>query len=108
MDNKFDDALNNLHRAIVNDYARGSDRDPERIVEFVEGISFEEGRKYIKVVKKLGQQSMVWGFIMKEDDKVFQKGDILKAASWAAPARNAARGNIFGEYAIRWTGPHYL
>ena len=109
MDNQFDSALNDLHRAIVDDYARGSDRDPKRIVEFAEGISFEEGRKYIKVVKKLGQQSMVWGFIVKgDDDRVFEKGDILKAASWAAPARNAARGNIFEDYDIRWTGPHYL
>jgi uncharacterized protein Smg (DUF494 family) len=38
MDNKFDDALNNLHRAIVNDYARGSDRDPERIVSMREDM----------------------------------------------------------------------
>ena len=108
MDNKFNDALTNLHRHIVEDFERSTDRAPERIVEFAEGISFEEGRKYIKVVKKLGHQSMVWGFIMKEDDKKFQKGDILKAAGWSAPARNAARGNIFGEYSIRWTGPHYL
>ena len=110
MDNQFDSALNNLHRAIVNDYERGGDRDPQRVVEFAEGISFEEGRKYIKVVKKLGQQSMVWGFIMKEDDKVFQKGDILKAAGWSAPARNRARGNILdGDFSwVRWTGPQYL
>ena len=108
MDTKFNDALTNLHRAIVSDFERSRYSDPERVVEFAEGISFEEGRKYIKVVKKLGQQSMVWGFIMKEDDKVFQKGDILKAAGWSAPARNAARGNIFEEYVIRWTGPEYL
>ena len=112
MDNQFDSALNELHRAIVDDYARRSERseyhNPEKVVEFAEGISFEEGRKYIKVVKKLGQQSMVWGFIVKGEDRVFRKGDILKAAGWSAPARNAARGNIFEDYDIRWTGPHYL
>ena len=112
MDNQFDSALNELHRAIVDDYARRSERseyhNPEKVVEFAEGISFEEGRKYIKVVKKLGHQDIVWGFIMKADDKKFKAGDILRAASWAAPARNKARGNIFENYSIRWTGPHYL
>ena len=114
MDKKLDNALTKLHCAIVDDYIRWDERspgdhNPKRIVEFAEGISFEEGRKYIKVVKKLGQQSMVWGFIVKGDnDRVFQKGDILKAAGWSAPARNAARGNIFEDYDIRWTGPHYL
>ena len=39
----------------------------------------------------------------------FKKGDLLKAAGWAAPARNAARGNILkGGYVINWTGPLYL
>ena len=117
MDTKFDNALTNLHRHIVEDFERydirsananGWGRNPEKVVEFAESLSFEEGRKYIKVTKKLGTQTMVWGFIMKDDDSKFKKGDILKAASWAAPARNKARGNIFGEYRIQWTGPEYL
>jgi deoxyadenosine/deoxycytidine kinase len=36
-------------------------------------------------------------------DKMFD-GDILMAKSWAAPATNFARGNIFEDYTIRWTG----
>ena len=74
--------------------------------EFVNGIRVDEGSKYIKIVK----QGSVWGFIVKTDkDKKFRKGDILKAASFAAPARNKARGNILdGGYQIRWTGPLYL
>ena len=74
--------------------------------EFVNSIRVDEGSKYIKIVK----QGSVWGFIVKSDkDKMFRKGDILKAASWAAPARNKARGNILdGGYQIRWTGPLYL
>ena len=40
---------------------------------------------------------------------MFKKGDILKAASWSAPAKNRARGNILeGNYPIQWTGPLYL
>jgi hypothetical protein len=42
-------------------------------------------------------------------DKKFKKGDILMAAGWNAPARNAARGNILdGGYDINWTGACYL
>ena len=101
-----------LKEKIVADYAQFIKRyDEDRVESFAEGIFFEEGRKYIKVVKHLGSQQMVWGFIVKsENDKKFQKGDILKAASWAAPARNAARGNIIsGDYGwVQWAGPAYL
>jgi len=109
MEIDMESALNNLHKAIVTDFAkRTPEMDDQRVVEFAEGLTFEEGRKYIKVVKTLGTQKMVWGFLMKEDDQKFKKGDILMAASWAAPARNKARGNIFEDYDVRWTGPHYL
>lgn len=73
--------------------------------EFIKGIRVEEGRKYIKIIKS----NSVWGFIVAKDDAKFKVGDILKAASYNAPARNKARGNIFDEsYSINWTGPHYL
>jgi len=113
------DALVALKEAIIADYAtfngrlardasstetRDRIRD-EMFERFVENLEIEEGRKYIKVIT----DRSVWGFIMKEDDKKFRKGDILKAASWSAPARNAARGNILdGGYRINWTGPNYL
>jgi len=55
-------------------------------------------------------QNSVWGFVVNvDDDKMFRKGDILKAAGYNAPARNKPRGNILdGGYQIRWTGPLYL
>ncbi len=82
----------------------------EMKANFAEGISVEYGKKYIKIVKTLGSQRMVWGFIVGVDnDKKFKLGDILKPAGWKAPARNAARGNILdGGYPINWTGPLYL
>ena len=107
----FQDALNNLYMAIVADFAeRYADADDQDRVDFFAGnLEFVEGRKYIKVTKKICEnQTLVWGFIVKEDDKKFKAGDILKAASWAAPARNKARGNIFEDYSIAWTGPNYL
>ena len=68
-------------------------------------FTIKEGKKYIKIIRDNG----VWGFIVNtDDDKLFKKGDILKAAGYNAPARNAARGNIFEEFSVAWTGPHYL
>lgn len=104
--------LNTLFETIARDFAdykaRGEYGSPSDYSEFLNNLSVEEGRKYLKITKKLGSQTMVWGFIMKEDDGKFRKGDILKAASWSAPARNKARGNIFEQYDVRWTGPNYL
>ena len=83
-----------------------SDINKRMIAEFNEGLEFKRGSKYIKILSNRS----VWGFIVKtDDDKKFRKGDILKAAGWNAPARNAARGNIIdGGYSICWTSPHYL
>ena len=77
------------------------------IAEFNEKLTYKTGSKYIKVYTEGGS---VWGFVVNTfKDKKFAKGDILKAAGYAAPARNAARGNIIdGGYTIRWTGPLYL
>ena len=72
--------------------------------EFANGVRIEEGSKYIKIICG----TSVWGFINKGNKK-FKVGDILKAASWRAPAVNKARGNILeGGYDIKWTGPNYL
>jgi hypothetical protein len=105
--------IKELFNAIGDDYfqcrSRSEYYDPKAVDDFRESLTVEEGRKYLKIVKKLGNQHMVWGFIVKADDKKFKAGDILKAASWSAPARNKARGNILdGGYSIRWTGPEYL
>ena len=77
------------------------------IAEFNEKLTYKTGSKYIKVFTEGGS---VWGFVVNTDnDKKFRKGDILKAAGYAAPARTGARGNIIdGGYTIRWTGPLYF
>jgi len=80
-----------------------TDINKKMIAEFDEGLSYKTGSKYIKIIKERG---IVWGFVVNVDnDKKFKKGDILKAAGYAAPARNFARGNIIdGGYTVRWTG----
>jgi hypothetical protein len=108
-------AIYELMNTIKADYYRYTSRNGTRelteinkrmIDEFNAGLRFEEGRKYIKVIAGSG----VWGFVMKEDDKQFKAGDILKAASWATPARNKARGNVLTQNFswVQWTGPAYL
>jgi hypothetical protein len=66
-----------------------------------------EGKKFIKVCsEQIGSRgSSAWCFIDKTN------GDVLKAASWAAPAKHA-RGNIFdssnGLASVGPYGPAYL
>ena len=110
------DQIATLLETIKSDYvmftSRGdadrvlSDINHQMIAEFNEGLSVKEGSKYVKIMTK----GSVWGFVVKGDnDKKFRKGDILKAAGWASPARNHARGNILdGGYTIQWTGPLYM
>jgi hypothetical protein len=106
-------AIYELMNTIKADYYRWTSRNGTRqltevnkrmIDEFNASISFENGRKYVKIVNG----GSVWGFVVKESDNKFKAGDILKAASWSSPVRNASRGNIFSDYAISWTGPNYL
>ena len=116
----MENAINDLFDAIGEDFARWNERGqnprPGAYAEMVDKLYVEEGRKYLKIVKDTGNQKMVWGFIVKEDEEpkagshTFKAGDILKAASWNAPARNKPRGNIIqGDFSwVRWTGPEYL
>lgn len=108
----FDTAIEVLLEAIRTDYrdfalGRKDELDSinlEMTEEFEESLYVKRGSKYTKIIKG----GSVWGFIVNADNGRFRAGDILKAASWAAPAINAARGNIFDGYKIYWTGPHYL
>lgn len=78
----------------------------ERMIqEFKDGLSYTIGRNYIKVVTDC---SSVHSFIViRPTKKGFKIGDILKAASWNAPATNFKRGNVFELSSlpgINWTG----
>jgi hypothetical protein len=74
----------------------------QMVEEFIAGLTVEVGSKYIKIITG----SSVHSFIVRNDNGKFKAGDILKAASWRAPAKNFARGNIFDGTLdrVRWTG----
>ena len=76
---------------------------------YCNGLEVTEGSRYWKITSTNGggTQRSVSGFIVKAGDKKFREGDMLKAAGWAAPARNFARGNVLdgtGVDNVRWTG----
>ena len=108
----IEDGIQNMIAAATHDYQGWMKPETEVRVnmnkKFVEGWVIKYGVKYIKILQKDG--GGVWGFVVNTDnDKKFKKGDLLKAAGFNAPARNAARGNVLeGGFTIRWTGPEYL
>ena len=79
---------------------------PNNPKEHLEAV---QGSRYIKVCKQRENETTsrgaAWAFIDRTN------GDVLKPASWAAPARHA-RGNIFDEHKgmahISAYGPAYL
>ena len=108
----IEEGVQNMIAAAIYDYGQWMKPETEVRVkmneEFAEGWVIKNGPKYTKILQKKGGQ--VWGFVVNTDkDKKFKKGDLLKAAGFNAPARNAARGNVLeGNFQIQWTGPEYL
>ena len=99
--------LSKMKSAMIEDYNNFMPDNKGMCDEYADKLTVTYGKKYIKIlVEGSGVKAFVVGI---DDDKKFKKGDILKPAGWAAPARNAARGNILdGGYAINWTGACYL
>ena len=102
----FDEAMDNLLVKIQENYTNWSKGNMRDKLD----LSLKPGRKFIKVV----EGTRVWGFVAKVDGLhkgvPMLKGDILKAATWRAPAKHS-RGSIFDKdmhKSFSWTGPNYL
>jgi hypothetical protein len=95
--NELDLAMNEYAEHLCSTY--GSDPENYR-------VEFDAGSKYIKVISVCRNSRSSHSFIVVKPDAKFKFGDILKAASWKAPAKNFARGNVLeGTFkGIRWCG----
>jgi hypothetical protein len=65
-------------------------------------IHFNRGSKFFKVVVNRAAHS----FVCRVAHDKWKVGDILKASSWAAPAKNFTRGNVLNRDVknARWSG----
>lgn len=75
-------------------------------------LEVEEGRTFLKIVVwSNGGSRRVQAFVARKDGQTkalgaYRAGDVLKAATWAAPAKHA-RGNIFdASNGLASMGPH--
>jgi hypothetical protein len=90
----------NKERKEYYDKINLSSKEPDLVVEI--------GNKFIR----LWQGTSCWGFISRVDGDLkgspIKKGDLLKAATWKAPAKHS-RGNIMdGTARYGVYGPEYL
>ena len=91
----------------ANYNARGYSRPDRQLT-----VEFDVGSKFIKVIvghtndtSRSSHSFIVLGEY-KGAKNTFKHGDILKSASWRAPAKNFARGNILDNNygTISWCG----
>ena len=99
--NQIENYLNHIKARYAAFHSDMGFSSPEMITRFNDSVRVSEGKNYIKVIK----DGSVHSFIVKNDGDKFKEGDVLKAASWNAPAKNFARGNIItGELSkIDWS-----
>tara|TARA_R100000008_G_C3520827_1_gene133893 strand:- start:31 stop:420 length:390 start_codon:yes stop_codon:yes gene_type:complete len=105
---EFQNGIDRLIEGIKVNYSNWSTWK-EGIDEFNDNVKIKVGKKYTKIICK----GSVWGFIANGDGVLkgipYFKGDVFKAAGWAAPAKHV-RGSIFDTNTdwFSWTGPNYL
>ena len=122
---KFDnvmDGINNLIKAANADYCDSTSYDGSKTKtdvmlemeeKFKNGIKIKNGQKYIGIYTTSGNQSSIWGGVVKKDSACgrLKKGDILKAAGYGTYTMVGAgrRGNVLeGNFSVSWTGANYL
>ena len=100
----LDIALTMYADHLIDNYNK---RNKDSVAEGKYGVSFDRGRKFLKVVTDSWGSRSVHSFICIQPHDQWKFGDILKAASWAQPAKNFARGNVLNPSSYSnhsWTG----
>ena len=100
----FDMAIQAYADHLVNSY-RNWTNDSDLYDKYE--VSFDKGRKFLKVVNTSWGSRSVHSFICIKEHDQWKYGDILKAATWAQPAKNFARGNVLNTDSyknIAWMG----
>jgi len=94
---------------MILDYMEFCSRD-EMKRRFISSIKIEQLQKWVKITADNGVKMFIVTAPNVERNGtsgLFEIGDILKPASYKAPTKNFARGNVFkpgGLKSIRWTG----
>jgi len=99
----LDIALTMYADHLINDYQKWN----KDVSDVKFGVTFDRGRKFLKVVTESWGSKSVHSFVCIQAHDQWKFGDILKAASWAAPAKNFARGNVLDPSSYsnhQWTG----
>ena len=102
--NELATALIGLKDVIIADYSKFlKDLDYLEDKKDKFGVEFETGKKYVRIDTISGGGSRsTFCFVEKEN------GNIWRAASYRAPARNFVRGNVYDQKSyidrVRWTG----
>lgn len=116
MQNKLEMALAAYADFLKADYNKWSNKSTLRTLNRQLVVEFDIGNKFIKVIVGHSNDGMPdnnrssHSFIVlngyQGKKNLFKHGDILKSASWRAPAKNFSRGNILDkEYGtIAWCG----
>jgi len=97
-ENDIDLALTEYMNAIQADYSKFNGKAYASL-----NITINRGSKFYKVVTG----NSVHSFVCRKAHDQWKVGDVLKAASWAQPAKNFIRGNVLSQTYIspvRWTG----
>jgi hypothetical protein len=93
-----------MYKVRADDNAARKEYATEQVEKFIRTTRVDVGRNYTKV----SADGSVKFFVVNKPTKGFKVGDVLKAATWRAPATNFARGNVCeGKFDITWTGVRY-
>lgn len=109
IDKKFEKAFNSWFKSsqkLCDDYAKKQGKIDNKNA-YAQKLTVKKNKKYWKVITEslMGSNKSVWAFINTLN------GDVLKPASFKAPAKNA-RGNIFDKFNgmgnMTAYGPEYM